>query len=190
MYESTETPTQEAAAPAEAEARPSKWTDAQFREVTRERDEQKRRAREYEAQLAEAQATAAKVQAEMRRKSLEFDVLAEVPPDAREAARHMLLGVAVDKGMDFSKDLEPEFVGTVKSYVAAQFARSVNAQSPAPSAPAAVAPPTANPASPSMISEHHDWSKQETLHGLTNEQRLQFAKKNPAGYMKALKLRR
>lgn len=182
-----------AGAPTEHTSQPmSKWDDAQFRAVTRERDEAKKARREAEERAAALEAQAAKVQADLRRRSLEWDVLSEVPTDKREAARHLLLGVAVDKGLDFGRDIDADTVATMRTYVSSQFAGiSTPAPSPAPAPrPAPQAPPVAESAPPMFDPAKADWSKQTSLDGLTNDQRMAFAKANPDGYFSALKKRK
>jgi hypothetical protein len=90
----------------------------------------------------------------------------------------------VSKGLDFSRDIDADTSSALREYVVSQFA--VQAQSAQSAPPAPKAPPIAQPPAPTLAADH-DWSKQTTLNGLTNDQRLQFASKNPEGYQRALR---
>jgi hypothetical protein len=185
MSDTIETSAPEAEAPKASEATPAKgWDDAQFRAVTRERSEWRTKAQETEAKAKALEEQLNKLQSEQRRKSLEWDVLRGLPEDRHEPARHLLLGAAVSKGLDFSRDIDADTSSALREYVVSQFA--VQAQSAQSAPPAPKAPPVAQPPAPMMAADH-DWSKQATLNGLTNDQRLQFASKNPEGYQRALR---
>lgn len=188
MVEESKAPEQ--AAPEQAATpSPSRFDEAQMRAIIAERNEFRAKAKQAEDRAAQIEAAAQVKAAELRRKELELNVLGELPSDRRDVARLTLLGLAAEQRWDFSTDLPSDTVNGAREFLRSTFAQVAPSTAPAAPAPAVSAPPTANPAPPSMVSEHHDWSKQTTLNGLTAEQRMQFAKKNPTGYMKALKLR-
>jgi len=160
------------------------WESARIRAVAKDRADWRDKASASEAKARMLEEQMARVQSEARRKVLEADILSELPRDRREPARHLLLGVAAEKGLDFSRDIDADTSSALREYVVSQFA--VQAQSAQSAPPAPKAPPVAQPPAPMMAADH-DWSKQATLNGLTNDQRLQFASKNPEGYQRALR---
>ena len=179
----------EAELPTEAkqEAQPGKtWDDAQFRAVTRERSEWRNKAQQ-EAERAKAlEDQLTKITAETRKKNLEWDVLRGIPEDRHEPARHLLLGVATAKGLDFTREIDADTSAAMREYVASQFGAQQVQQAKSAAITPPQAPPMAQPPAP-VLSANHDWSRQETLNGLTNDQRMQFARSNPTGYQRALR---